>query len=167
MEMVPEVSQLDDDELRERIREARREEDRVSYERRILHGRIDVVRGEIKARIDRARGTGSAGDGLDALLARLTDVLTHQGPPPLAAELAELGQSLDEGAEPGIELPDGELPELGELADAELTAVVRALVRRERDVSDRRNDLHKVIDRLRTEHVARLQRQYGGTGDAE
>ncbi len=166
MEMVPEVSQLGDEELRERIREARREEDRVSYERRILHGRIDVVRGEIKARIDRVRGTGSPGDGLDALLARLTDVLTHQGPPPLEAELAELGQSLEAG-ETSVDLPDGELPELAELDDTELTAVVRALVRRERDVSDRRNDLHKVIDRLRTEHVARLQRQYGGEGDAE
>lgn len=161
MESIPEVSQLGDDELRERIRAARREEDQISYERRILHGRIDVVRGEIKTRIDRARGTGEGGDGLDALLSRLTEVLTHQGPPPLEAELAELGQSLHEG-EP-LELPDGELPELSQLDDQELTAVVRALVKRERQVSDQRNELHRTIDQLRTEHVARLQRQYGGS----
>ena len=40
-----------------------------------------------------------------------------------------------------------------------------ALVRRERAVSDRRNELHVVIDQLRKEHVARLQRRYGDSAE--
>ena len=47
---------LTDDELRDRIREVKRDEEQVSYERRLLHGRIDVVRSEILARIDRRAG---------------------------------------------------------------------------------------------------------------
>ena len=49
-------SSFSDDELRDRIREVKRDEEQVSYERRMLHGRIDVVRSEILARIDRRTG---------------------------------------------------------------------------------------------------------------
>ena len=55
-------SSFSDDELRDRIREVKRDEEQVSYERRMLHGRIDVVRSEILARVDRRTGVEQATD---------------------------------------------------------------------------------------------------------
>ena len=73
-------SSFSDEELRDRIREVKRDEEQVSYERRMLHGRIDVVRSEILARIDRRAGVEqSAEDPLQDLVRRLSDALTHTG----------------------------------------------------------------------------------------
>ena len=67
-------SSFSDDELRDRIREVKRDEEQVSYERRMLHGRIDVVRSEILARIDRRTGVEeSADDPLQDLVRRYPD----------------------------------------------------------------------------------------------
>lgn len=167
METAAEIARMGDDELRERLRDVRAEEDSVSYERRMLHGRIDVVRGEIKERLRARAGeaTDDAADGLERLLRNLKDVLAHVGPPPLEAELATFGQQLegDDGDDDAASAD--ELPDLASLGDDDLAGLVRALVRRERAVSDRRNELHVVIDQLRKEHVARLQRRYGDSAE--
>src|SRR3954451_8511165 len=124
---------LTDDELRDRIREVKREEEHVSYERRLLHGRIDVVRSEILARIDRRAGVEQHdADPLQDLVRRLSDALTHTGPPPIDAELARLGADEEDAAEAGgDEQPLEELPELTALEDGELTHLVRVLTVRE------------------------------------
>ena len=62
---------------------------------------------------------------------------------------------------------DDELPAFDALSDDELAGLVRALVQREREVSARRRELHSVLDGLRSEHVARLQRRYAGSAEAE
>ncbi len=163
------LARLSDDELRDRLRAARREESEVSYERRLLHGKIDVLRSEVRARIDRAGGASEdEADGLQALLGRLTDVLVHKGPPPIEAELAELGPDEEVPPEPAPVDQADELPAFETLGDDELRGLVRALVQRERDVSARRRDLHGILDGLRSEHVSRLQKRYaaeGGGGD--
>jgi hypothetical protein len=166
MDELPDPSTLDDDELREQIRGVKSEEAQLSYRRRFLHGRIDVVRSEMLLRIDRAGGgTGE----LDDLVARLTRVLTHQGPPPLADELERFGASgeVEVDAEMG-RLADQELlPELSELSDAELAGLVHALTDRERRTSARRQELHRAIDRLRQVHIARLQERYASEAGAD
>jgi hypothetical protein len=165
-----ELATLSDDDLRDQLRAARHEEADVSYERRLLHGKIDVLRSEVRARIDRGEaGKDAGGEALESLLARLTDVLVHKGPPPIEAELAELGVG-DEDAAPSPQVPPAEeLPAFETLSDDELRGLVRALVQREQEVSARRRELHGVLDRLRGEHVIRLQRRYAGdagdTGD--
>ena len=158
-------SNLSDDDLRDRIRSIEREEDRISYDRRILHGRIDVVRSEILARVRRARGEDVADDGsLDALTARLASALTHTGPPPLDAELEELGADADDTSAVATLLEGEELPELDALTDADLAALARELSRRERETSNRRNELHDEIAGLRREHVTRVRARYEGEG---
>ena len=157
---VADPQAMDDEELRSRIREIREAEEAVSYERRMLHGRIDVLRSEILARI-----AGQAGETTPpseaaskaSLLDRLTDVLSHKGPPPIDEELDRLGAD-DHGESVAGDLD--ELPDLAELSDDELAAYVHTLSRRERVVSDRRQLLHQEIEGLRAEHVARLRRQY-------
>jgi hypothetical protein len=70
MDVLPDFSSLSDDELRRLIDEHVAEEEEISYRRRLLHGRIDILRAEL----------------VDAQLAvdieRLTEILAHKGPPP-------------------------------------------------------------------------------------
>jgi hypothetical protein len=49
-EPLPELSSLDDDELRAMIVALEREEDDISLHRRVLHGRIDILRAERERR---------------------------------------------------------------------------------------------------------------------
>jgi hypothetical protein len=49
-EPAPDPSGLGDDELRVRIVELEREEDDISLRRRVLHGRIDIIRAERERR---------------------------------------------------------------------------------------------------------------------
>jgi hypothetical protein len=157
---------LSDDELRDRIREVKREEEQVSYERRLLHGRIDVVRSEILTRIDRRAGVEHHdADPLQDLVRRLSDALTHTGPPPIDDELARLGAEEEDADDIAADdEPLEELPELTALGDGELTHLVRVLTVRERRTSARRQELHRELDRLRAEHVARLQERFAATG---
>src|SRR5258706_11013026 len=121
-------SSFSDEELRDRIREVKRDEEQVSYERRMLHGRIDVVRSEILARIDRRAGVEeSAEDPLQDLVRRLSDALTHTGPPPIDEELERFGSTDELDDQPGDDSLE-ELPELPPLADDELTHLVRVLM---------------------------------------
>ena len=155
---MPETG-LSDEGLRDQIRAVKRDEEAISYERRLLHGRIDVVRSEILARLAGGRPEAASDeDALNALVKRLSDALTHQGPPPIEAELARFGHADDPAGDEGS-LAD-ELPDLATLSDAELAALVRTLEIRERRTSARRQELHRELDRLRTDHVARLQQKY-------
>jgi hypothetical protein len=155
-------SGLTDEALRDRIREVKRDEESISYERRLLHGKIDVVRSEIIARMKRGSGDAPEGaDSLEGLVQRLTDALTHTGPPPLDDELARFGHADDPA---GDDASVGDvLPELSSLGDAELAGLVKALTARERRTSARRQELHRELDRLRSDHVARLQQKYSDT----
>ena len=165
----PELTALSEEELRERLRAVRSEEADVSYERRLLHGKIDVLRSEVRQRMHHGAGEpGADSEALESLLGRLTDVLVHKGPPPIEAELHELGLDDEDETAPTPQVPPAEeLPAFDSLSDDELGALVRALVHRERDVSARRRDLHRTLDRLKGEQVARLQRRYAGQAGDE
>ncbi len=157
---VADPQAMDDAALRARIRQIRREEEAASYERRMLHGRIDVLRSEILARLAEQSPESTSRSEVDAkasLIDRLTDVLSHKGPPPIEEELGRLGAD-DHGLSVSGDLE--ELPELSELSHDELAAYVHTLSRRERLVSERRQTLHREIEGLRAEHVARLRRHY-------
>ena len=51
MEPFPDLQTLSDDDLKQLIDELTKEEQEVSYRRRILHGRIDLLRAELQARL--------------------------------------------------------------------------------------------------------------------
>ncbi|CAN5375113.1 hypothetical protein BH18ACT12_BH18ACT12_18250 [soil metagenome] len=79
MEPVPDFASLSDDDLKQLIDELTREENEVSYRRRILHGRIDILRTELVARIQKTDGK-SVLDDVD--VERLTEILTAKAAPP-------------------------------------------------------------------------------------
>ncbi len=72
MEPLPDLPTLSDDELRTMIRELEKEEDEISFRRRVLHGRIDILRAELVARL---REQVSAGEAQLADVERLSEIL--------------------------------------------------------------------------------------------
>lgn len=78
MEPLPDLSTLSDDDLRSLIRELEQEEDEISFKRRVLHGRIDILRAELVARL---REQVSAGEAQLADVERLTEILAAKAAP--------------------------------------------------------------------------------------
>jgi hypothetical protein len=79
VEALPDLASLTDEALRELIRDLVREEQEVSYRRRILHGKIDILRAELVARLQ-ASGGKSVLDQVD--VDSLTEILASKAPPP-------------------------------------------------------------------------------------
>jgi anti-sigma-K factor RsiG len=51
MDTFPDLGALSDQELKELIQDLTQREQEVSYERRILHGKIDILRAELVNRL--------------------------------------------------------------------------------------------------------------------
>ena len=78
MEPLPDFASLADEDLRELIEELEREESDISYRRRLIQGRIDILRAERTARL---RKSVDAGDAPLADMDTLTDILSQKGSP--------------------------------------------------------------------------------------
>lgn len=74
VEPLPELGSLSDDDLKALIERLEVEENQVSYRRRLLQGRIDILRAERTARL---KGKG----GGDVDVDRLTDILASRAAP--------------------------------------------------------------------------------------
>jgi hypothetical protein len=79
MEPLPELGSLSDEGLKELIDDLEQQEREVSYQRRLLHGKIDILRAELVARLQRSGGR-SVLDQVD--VDRLTEILTGKAAPP-------------------------------------------------------------------------------------
>ncbi len=78
MDPHPDLTTLSDDDLRVMIRDLEKEEDDVSFQRRMLHGRIDILRAELVARL---REQVSAGEAKLADVGRLSEILSAKASP--------------------------------------------------------------------------------------
>ena len=79
MEPLPDLATLTDSDLKGLIDEYTKEEQEVSYRRRILHGKIDILRAELVARLQKTRGR-SVLDQVD--VESLTEILAAKAAPP-------------------------------------------------------------------------------------
>jgi hypothetical protein len=80
MDTFPDLGALSDQELKGLIDELTQQEQEVSYERRILHGKIDILRAELVNRLRRKREQGEAViSGAD--VQQLTDILAGKTMP--------------------------------------------------------------------------------------
>jgi hypothetical protein len=79
----PDLGSLSDEELKNLIDKLTTEENEISYKRRVLHGKIDILRAELVNRLRQKRESGDSlisGDDV----AQLTDILAgkaQQSPP--------------------------------------------------------------------------------------
>ena len=81
MDTFPDLGAMSDSELKELINELTEEETDLSYRRRILHGKIDILRAELVSRLkSRREGGEDVISGED--LKQLTEILAgrHQDP---------------------------------------------------------------------------------------
>jgi hypothetical protein len=81
MEPLPDLATISDDDLKKLIDELTRKEQEVSYRRRLLHGKIDILRAELVARLQKTQGR-SVLDQVD--VESLTEILTGKAAPPSA-----------------------------------------------------------------------------------
>ena len=81
MEPLPDVAALSDTDLKRLIEELEKEENEVSYRRRVLHGKIDLRRAELVERLKKSEGR-SVLDEVD--VERLSAILAGKAAPPPA-----------------------------------------------------------------------------------
>ena len=79
MEPLPDLAALSDADLKQLISDLTRQENEVSYQRRLLHGKIDILRAELVARLQKTQGQ-SVLDQVD--VDHLTEILTSKASPP-------------------------------------------------------------------------------------
>jgi len=79
LEALPDLAKLSDDDLKQLINDLTREENEVSYQRRLLHGKIDILSAELVARLQKTEGK-SVLDEVDG--DHLTEILTSKAAPP-------------------------------------------------------------------------------------
>ena len=78
MEPLPDLGTLSDADLKHLIDDYTREEQEVSYQRRILHGKIDILRAELVARLQKnPQGVLGKVD-----VESLTEILAGKAAPP-------------------------------------------------------------------------------------
>lgn len=154
-EWVSDIGSMSDAELKGLIGELASTEQEISYSRRILHGKIDLLRAELVNRL-RARHDAGQESITDADVAKLTELIT----------------TTESDASPGGPLAEGEpessaaaasagegFPDLSALSDVELKELIRKLTEEEREISYQRRILHGKIDILRAELVNRMRTQ--------
>jgi hypothetical protein len=91
LEPFPDLATLDDAQLRDMIRARMAEETDVSFQRRMLHGHIDLLREEVLTRLRTREGDEPASPLSADDVDRLSAILKHRGPlPELPDELARL-----------------------------------------------------------------------------
>jgi hypothetical protein len=79
VEPLPDLALLSDADLKQLIADLMQEENQVSYQRRLLHGKIDILRAELVARLQKTGGA-SVLDQVD--VDHLTEILTSRAAPP-------------------------------------------------------------------------------------
>jgi hypothetical protein len=144
------LSGLSTAQLRERRGEAIAEEADLSYLRRLLHGRIDIITASLRGR--------AAGDA-SPLIGRLIEILADQ-PAPRQASARHLPiESLAIGEyriEMEAALAEIDLPDLDSCPTARLTEVADRLTRHEQEISALRRTVQHVVDA----YAAELARRY-------
>lgn len=79
MEPLPDLATTSDEDLKKLIDELTREEQDVSYRRRLLHGKIDILRAELVSRLQKTQGR-SVLEQVD--VEALSEILAGKAAPP-------------------------------------------------------------------------------------
>lgn len=160
-------SELEIHALREQRRRLQCEEDEISYLRRMLQGRIDILKNELATR----------SDGQTDLIARLPEILadapsdksTGTRYVAISTDSMQLGESTT-GTQPQVdsirqnavwELADTNKSDPSKLTDQELNEAIAALMAHEQLISKERTALHIELDAVASEITQRYL-----TGDA-
>ena len=156
-EYLADLTEVDLDELRSRRDTAEDVESQISYYRRLLHGRMDLLNFEL-----RRRSGEEERSLLDALPEILATGMVLGGEPNLRhiETMPPLPTTTGRRLIDRI-MDDGILTQLPELTDEEVNEALERLSEVEGELSSQRKQLHVVIDALQNEIVARYRSQQG------
>ena len=148
-------------ELRSKRDDAEQEEADVSYLRRLVQGRIDILRAELARR---------GGQGTGSLLADLPQILGDGGPRTAPRGLgrhttvepsrADEHRRYVEALVADVDLSDG-----AARSDEELRSALSVFEREESDLSDKRRRIFSVLDACSTEITRRYRDGEADVGD--
>lgn len=149
------LDDLDLNEVRRRRDTAEDVEAQISYYRRLLHGRMDLIDFEMRRR---------SGQEERSLLEALPEILANGmilGSEPTLKHIETMPPLPSVTGRRLIDkiMDDGILASLPELTDEELVEAVDRLREVETQLSGQRRQLHQVIDKLQDEMVARYRSQ--------
>jgi hypothetical protein len=86
VDVFPDLTKLSTEKLDQLISELEAEEDDLSYKRRLLHGKIDILRAERSARWKKKReNQGETALAEEVDVERLSEILSGKATPPPAA----------------------------------------------------------------------------------
>ncbi|MGH9155250.1 MAG: hypothetical protein ACRD1K_05250 [Acidimicrobiales bacterium] len=145
------------EDVRSRRQACEEVEVRLSYLRRLVQGRLDILQA------DRARRADGGDGGLEALVERLPGILAGSGPgrPPgpgrLPTRLEPEGSHRQLTGELDAIIDAHRLAHVGDLSDADLAALIERLAALERRVSAQRRALHERLDSVQAEIVRRYR----------
>ncbi len=150
---ITDIGELDLAELRRRRNEAEAEEADISYLRRLLQGRLDILRTEL---VRRSQG---ADTDMSQLLAGLPGILSDEAPGTFNAipRILVPGRASRHRRRVERLVSDETVAKLPELDIDELATAVKLLAREEETVSASRRSIQRVVDALRGELARRYR----------
>ena len=149
------LSSLSLEEVRARRGECLKVEGKVSYLRRLVQGRLDIVQADV-----RRRGRHEPPADLPTLVEQLPGILSDRAHAPGPGRLPSSPTPVDDGeltSELDAVADADRLASLAELPDEEVERLARELSELERRVSERRRALFAAIDALQDELVRRYR----------
>jgi hypothetical protein len=139
-------------ELRERRNESAQEETDLSYLRRLLHARIDIVRAE-----QQRRSTGGESRIVDQLAAILSDNAIGPAMGSGRHQQLEPSRAGEHRRQAEALVANSDLSDVGALSDEQLADVLRTYAEEEASVSSRRREVQKVMDTINAEIAGRYR----------
>lgn len=148
---------LDLDELRRRRHTAEDVESQISYYRRLLHGRMDLLNFELRRR---------GGEEERTLLEALPEILASGmilGNEPNLRHIETMPPIPSTTGRRLIDkiMDDGVLTQLPDLTEGEVIEAIDRLREVETELSNQRKELHSVIDAVQDEIVSRYRSEQG------
>ena len=153
---LEDLEEVDTPMLRRMRAECEEEEGGLSYARRVLQGRLDILRAELLRRED------DGDEQAESLLARLPDILgsDHAATDPLRARATRVdvpSRAEEYGREAEAILDESTLHTLPQRPASELVELIDRLTEHERHLSALRSQTFDRIDRIRDELAARYR----------
>jgi hypothetical protein len=149
---VADLDRLELAEVRARRDDAAQEETDLSYLRRLLHGRIDIVKAEVKRRAE---------GGTEPVVEHLAEILADKavGPAMGSGRHQTMEPSRAEAHRRHVEalVSDADLSDVAGLPDERLDLALRTYVAEESSVSKRRREVQAVMDLLNDEIGSRYR----------
>jgi hypothetical protein len=153
---IADLRSWSNEDLRSRRSACEGHEAAVSYARRVLQGRLDILRAELERRHE------AGSDGAGQLLTALPSLLAgdHVATAPARARVSSVTvppEAEDLVASIDADLGEATLAGLGDRSDEDLEALVTALESHESALSSTRRQLFRSIDAIRDELAARYK----------